>query len=257
MTELIALLPFTILGLLVGVFIGCVGIGGVLLVPGLVYLVGMDVQVAIATSMLSYLFSGAVGAVEYARRGSIQWPMALWLCLGAMPAAYLGAATVSVLSARWLEGIVAVLVLFSGIHALRQRVPEASREIVPGAAGLGIVGGITGFGSALSGTGGPLVLIPILMWMKLPLLTAVGLSQVIQLPIAALASVGNFLHGEVNVRASLAIAVLLVLGVVVGARVAHRLPAGLLKRTVAGVLTAVGVAMALRIVYSISMSAQG
>jgi len=256
MTELVTFLPFAILALLVGVFIGCVGIGGVLLVPGLVYLVGMDVQVAIATCMLSYLFSGAVGAVEYARRGSIQWSMAVWLCVGAMPGAYLGAATVSVLSARWLEAIIAALVLFSGIYALRQRIPEVSRSAFPGAAGLGVVGGVTGFGSALSGTGGPLVLIPILVWMKLPLLTAVGLSQVIQLPIAALATVGNFQHGEVDVTASLAIAVLLMLGVVVGARVAHRLPAELLKRIVALVLMAVGVAMVIRIVYGIWASAQ-
>ena len=256
MTELVTFLPFAILALLVGVFIGCVGIGGVLLVPGLVYLVGMDVQVAIATCMLSYLFSGAVGAVEYARRGSIQWSMALWLCVGAMPGAYLGAATVSVLSARWLEAIIAALVLFSGIYALRQRIPEVSRSAFPGAAGLGVVGGVTGFGSALSGTGGPLVLIPILVWMKLPLLTAVGLSQVIQLPIAALATVGNFQHGEVDVTASLAIAVLLMLGVVAGARVAHRLSAELLKRIVALVLMAVGVAMVIRIVYGIWASAQ-
>ncbi len=256
MTELVAFLPFAILGLLVGVFIGCVGVGGVLLVPGLVYLVGMDVQVAIATCMFSYLFSGAAGAWEYARRGSIQWSMALWLCVGAMPGAYLGAATVSVLSARWLEAIIAALALFSGIYALRQTVSAASRGALPGAVGLGVVGAVTGFGSALSGTGGPLVLIPILVWMKLPLLTAVGLSQVIQLPIATLATIGNFQHGEVDVGASLAIAVLLVLGVVVGARIAHRLPAGLLKRIVAGVLMAVGVAMAVRIVFTTWMSAQ-
>ncbi len=35
MTEFVTILPFAVLGLLVGVFIGCVGIGGVLLVPGL------------------------------------------------------------------------------------------------------------------------------------------------------------------------------------------------------------------------------
>ena len=250
MTELVTFLPFSILALLVGVFIGCVGIGGVLLVPGLVYLVGMDVQIAIATCMFSYLFSGAAGAVEYARRGSIRWSMALWLCVGAMPGAYLGAATVSIMSPRWLEGIIAVLVLFSGVYALRQAAPRLSGETQPGSVGLAVVGGITGFGSALSGTGGPLILIPILMWMKLPLLTAVGLSQVIQLPIAALASVGNFQLGEVDIRASLIIAVLLVLGVVIGARLAHRLPAGLLKRIVAGVLIAVGVAMSLRIIYT-------
>jgi uncharacterized membrane protein YfcA len=256
MTELVTFLPFAILGLLVGVFIGCVGVGGVLLVPGLVYLVGMDVQIAIATCMFSYLFSGAVGAVEYARRGSIAWSMALWLCMGAMPGAYLGAATVSVTSARWLEAIIAALVLFSGIYALVQRPPQGTGRTHPGAASLGIVGAVTGFGSALSGTGGPLVLIPILVSMKLPLLTAVGLSQVIQLPIAALATVGNFQHGEVDVGASLAIAALLVLGVMAGARMAHRLPAGLLKRIVAGVLIAVGVAMVIRIFYSTWIGAQ-
>jgi uncharacterized membrane protein YfcA len=256
MTELVTFMPFAVLGLLVGVFIGCVGIGGVLLVPGLVYLVGMDVQIAIATCMFSYLFSGAVGAVEYARRGSIKWSMALWLCLGAMPAAYLGAAAVSVISARWLEGIIAVLVLFSGVHALGRPVQPTGATMPSGAAGLGFVGGVTGFGSALSGTGGPLLLIPILVWMKVPLLTAVGLSQVIQLPIATLATVGNFQHGEVAVGASLAIAALLMLGVVVGARIAHRLPAGLLKRIVAGMLIAVGAAMVIRIFYSTWMGAQ-
>ena len=250
MTELVTFLPFSILALLVGVFIGCVGIGGVLLVPGLVYLVGMDVQIAIATCMFSYLFSGAAGAVAYARRGSIRWSMALWLCVGAMPGAYLGAATLSIMSARWLEAIIAVLVLFSGINALRQVAPDSSGTTRPGSVRLTAVGGITGFGSALSGTGGPLVLIPILMWMKLPLLTAVGLSQVIQLPVAALASVGNFQLGEVDVEAGLAIAVLLVLGVTVGARLAHRLPAALLKRIVAGVLIAVGVAMSVGIIYA-------
>lgn len=256
MTELVTFLPFAILGLVVGVFIGCVGIGGVLLVPGLVYLVGMDVQIAIATCMFSYLFSGAAGAVEYARRGSISWSMALWLSVGAMPGAYLGAAAVSIMSVRWLEAIIAVLVTFSGIYALSRRVPELSRAIQAGAVRLGIVGALTGFGSALSGTGGPLILIPVLVWMKLPLLTAVGLGQVIQLPIAALASVGNFQLGEVDVEASLAVAVLLVMGVVVGVRLAHRLPAGLLKRIVAGVLITVGVAMTMRIIYTTWMSAQ-
>jgi uncharacterized membrane protein YfcA len=256
MTELVTFLPFAVLGLLVGVLIGCVGIGGVLLVPGLVYLAGMDVQIAIATCMFSYLASGAAGALEYARRGSISWSMALWLSAGAMPGAYLGAAAVSIMPARWLEAIIAVLVLFSGIYALRRRVPASSATARADAVRLGMVGVLTGFGSALSGTGGPLILIPILVWMKLPVLTAVGLGQVIQLPIAALASIGNFQLGEVNIEASLAIAILLVVGVVAGARLAHRLPAGLLKHIVAGVLITVGVAMSMRILHTTWMSAQ-
>lgn len=93
-------------------------------------------------------------------------------------------------------------------------------------------------------------MLPILVWMKLPLSTAVGVSQVTQLPVAASATIGNFQRGELLVRGSLAIAVLLALGVLIGARVAHRLPTALLKRTVAGVLIAVGVAMAARIFYA-------
>jgi hypothetical protein len=166
-----------------------------------------------------------------------------------MPAAYLGAAAVSILPGRWLEGIVAALLLFSGVYALRRRAGDSSRALAS-PLGLGMVGAFTGFGSALSGTGGPLLLIPILVWMKVPLLTAVGLGQVIQLPIAALASVGNFQLGEVDIEAGLAIAVLLVLGVVAGARLAHRFPASALKAIVAGVLITVGVAMASRMLYA-------
>ena len=256
MAELVTFLPIAVLGLLVGVLIGCVGIGGVLLVPGLVYLGGMDVPIAIATCMFSYLFAGAVGAAEYARRGSIRWPMAIVLCVGAMPSAYLGALCVSITPAVWLETIIASMVLFSGIYALGRHALAVGE--IPGhtAAQLGLVGAVTGFASALSGTGGPLVLIPVLVWMRVPLLTAIGASQVIQVPISAFATIGNFQHGEIDVHASLAIAVLLVVGVVVGARVAHHLPALLLKRMVSGVLIAVGVAMALRIIYAASIGAQ-
>ena len=50
----------------------------------------------------------------------------------------------------------------------------------------------------LSGTGGPLVLVPILIAIKLPVLTAVGLSQVIQIPVAVASTFGNILYGELD-----------------------------------------------------------
>ena len=58
---------------LAGVLIGCIGIGGVLLVPALTYLGGIDIHVAITSCMVSYMFAGLVGAVSYARKGSIRW----------------------------------------------------------------------------------------------------------------------------------------------------------------------------------------
>ena len=68
------------------------------------------------------------------------------------------------------------------------------------------LGGLTGFGSAMSGTGGPLILLPILLWLYVPVISAIGVAQAVQLPIALLATGGNFLSGEVAVLIGLVIA---------------------------------------------------
>ena len=95
---------------------------------------------------------------------------------------------------------------------------------------------------------------PVLVWLKVPVLTAVGLSQVIQLPIAATATVGNLMHGEINLVIGAAIAVLLMIGVTLGARLAHRISGASLKRLVATALLAVGALLLLRMVWQLLVS---
>ena len=63
----------------VGVLIGCVGIGGVLLVPFLTYILGFGIHMSIAAAMFGYIFVGIVGAIVYARHGSIEWSKAIWM----------------------------------------------------------------------------------------------------------------------------------------------------------------------------------
>lgn len=246
MIALSTILPLGGIGLLAGTLIGCIGVGGVILVPALVYLGGVEVHVAIASCMLSYLFSGGLGAIMYARRGSIRWSMASWLCVGAMPGAFLGAAALSLAPGKLLELIIAVLVIFAGVNALLKRA-ASSGEACLGHGRLAAIGLVSGFGSALSGTGGPLILVPLLVWLQVPALTAVGLSQVIQVPIAVLATIGNVTYGHIDWGLGTAIAVLLMLGVVLGARIAHAVPAATLRRVVAGVLVVVGIMIVLRI----------
>ena len=248
--SLAALLSLGAFGIVVGGLIGTVGIGGVLLVPFLVYVLDMEVHAAIAAAMFSYLFSGGVGAMFYARHGSIRWGMAGWLCLAAMPAAFLGALAVSATPGNWLELLIAALVIFAGANALRQAGGEGAGGIgAPGGAKLAAIGAATGFGSAMSGTGGPLVLVPILLWLEVPVLTAVGLSQAVVFPITLLASVGNFIDGRIDLTAAGVVAVALVAGIVAGARAAHAVSSGLLNRLVAVVLVATGGLMAGRVLY--------
>ena len=238
--EISSLALVGVLSVFVGVLIGGVGIGGVLLVPMLTYLLGLDVHTAIAAAMFSYLFSGLVGAVLYARQKSIQWKAALWLFVGAAQGAFLGAYVSFAIPARGLELFIAVLIVLAGANALRTSGDARFRErpLSPGA--LIAIGAVTGVGSALSGTGGPLVLVPLLVFLRLPALTAVGLSQVIQVPIAASATLGNYLYGTVDAVIGIAIAGGLMLGVAGGARLAHFVSQAILQRVVAGVLVAVG-----------------
>lgn len=229
------------LSVIVGVLIGGIGIGGVLLVPILTYIFAIDVHMAIAAAMFSYLFSGLVGATIYARKRSINWKMALWLFAGAMPTAFMGAFVVSAVPARGLEFLIATLIVFAGANALLTPVEDTNGDHLLGPVPLLVIGAITGFGSAMTGTGGPLVLVPILIWLKVPTLTAVGLSQAVQLPIASLATIGNFIYGTVDMVIGGVIAAALMIGAATGAHLAHAVSQVTLRRIVAWVLVAVGI----------------
>ena len=251
MIPCVYLLTMAAISIIVGILIGAIGIGGVLLVPALVYIRGMEIHVAIATCMFTYLFSGAVGAFEFARRRTIRWQQAVWLCAGAMPGAYLGAATSWIAPGYVLEILIGILVLLSGVQALRRTSENDRSDRDFGAVVLVAIGMVTGFGSAMSGTGGPLILVPLLIWLKISPLAAVGLSQVIQLPVAALATTGNLAYGCIDLQVGAGIAVLLMVGVFFGAKIAHRASTDALKRFIALALITVGAMMLLRSTFSI------
>ena len=245
--EPLSLFLIGFLSIFVGILIGGIGIGGILLVPMLTLIFGMGVHEAIGSAMFSYIFSGLVGAVLYARERSIRWSMAFWLFVGAIPAAFSGAFLSSIIPSWGLELFIALLIIFAGGNAVISKDNFHSKERNLTKATLVVIGMITGVGSALSGTGGPLVLVPILVWLKVPVLTAVGLSQAVQLPIASLATAGNLLYGSVNIIISIILADSLMVGAAIGARIAHTISREMLKNIVAWVLVIVGFFMVIRL----------
>ena len=52
-------------GFFAGALIGCIGIGGVVLVPLLVYFGDVDIKLAISAAMFAYIVSGLVGTFIY------------------------------------------------------------------------------------------------------------------------------------------------------------------------------------------------
>ncbi|MBM09627.1 MAG: hypothetical protein CMF69_08635 [Magnetovibrio sp.] len=242
---MVVLEPLTIgilcaVSIFVGLLIGCVGIGGVLLVPFLTHALGLSIHVSIAAAMFGYIFVGAVAAVLYGRHGSIEWPKALWLIAGAMPAAYFGSFLVSVTPAFSLELIIAVLVGLAGLNALRQKSAVTVERKISNPVALLTIGSITGVGSALTGTGGPLFAVPILVSLNVSAHAAIGFSQAVQMPLAFLATMGNLAYGIVNIVIGGIVASGLVIGGYLGARLAHILSPVIMQRVIAWVLVLVG-----------------
>ena len=237
-TELVGI---ALLGVVSGLMIGCVGIGGVILVPALVFLGDIPIQIGIPAAMLAYILSGLVATTVFAQNKSIDWGMAAWLCAGATPTAFAGAWAGSVVNPRLLEACLGLLTFMSGLNALRKQHEADAPARVPSGKMLLIVGAVTGFLSSISGTGGPLVLVPILISMSLPVLASVGLSQAIQLPVAIAATVGNVLYGELDLALGGVLAASLTVGSWYGAKLAHVVPRATLRRIVSVVLVMVGV----------------
>ncbi|MFZ0027851.1 MAG: sulfite exporter TauE/SafE family protein [Pseudolabrys sp.] len=237
----VALAGIAVLGLISGLMIGCIGIGGVILVPALVFLVGIQIKIAIPAAMFAYIVSGLVASFVFARNKSIRWGLATWLSVGATPAAFAGAWAVSVVNPRALEVGLGLLTFLSGVNSLlmRQKANEFEHCSVSNVTLSGI-GALTGFLSSVSGTGGPLVLVPILIAIKLPVLTAVGLSQVIQIPVAVASTFGNILYGELDFVLGGILSASLTVGSWYGAKLAHILPREVLRQIVAVVLVFVG-----------------
>ncbi len=247
----IIIIALSLFAVVVGILIGSVGIGGVLLVPFLTYVTGLNIHTAIAAAMFGYLFAGIVGAIFYARHGSIEWSMASWLLAGAMPGALIGALGAIYTPGEGLEFVIAVLVFIAGINALRRRKIKVDPRKISNPFLLFGLGVIIGVGSAMTGTGGPLFTVPIMVSLKVPAHTAVGLSQAVQAPMASLATVGNFWYGHVDIVTSAILSAGLVIGVAAGAKIAHVFSPSIMSSIVAWILIAVGIFLIIRLAMSL------
>lgn len=245
----LALASMLVSALLVGLLIGCVGIGGVLLPPALVYVGGLEFHLAAATSAWAFLFCGVAGTLSYSKRRSFDWRMAAWLGAGVVPTAVAGAWANVALPEGTLIGLLAALMVLTGVEALLRSpvVEQEARRF--GTPTLLTVGAFVGFGSALTGTGGGVLLLPILLLLRTPVLAAVGAGMVVSLPIAVFATAGYVLYGSVDFVLGTALGLVAVVGVVVGARIAHVAKAATLRRVVAWALLSTGLLIAAQTVW--------
>ena len=226
-----------------GLSIGATAIGGVLVVPALTALMGHSLPTAIAVSSLSFLATGIWALASTKRWGLETLRSEKHLMLAALLGAIAGASLTPWIPAFWVRTWVGILALTSGLYGLWRARSAPLTGDVRGWLHQGsqwFLGLVVGAGSALSGTGGPVLLVPWLLLTHRPLERSVAVAQVIQVPIAFAATAAHFSAGRIDWELSAKVTLALLVGMVIGRSLAKRLPLRPLQIATAVLLVATG-----------------
>jgi hypothetical protein len=239
-----------LIALIVGLLIGAIGIGGILLIPAVNLLAGLTIHASMATALFTFIFTGILGTFLFNRRGSIDWSITIPLCLGAAVFGFFGALVNSRMDGRALTLILSALIIGAGINSVFKRssegLPAFHQSLRKQQILLFVIGGISGFGSGLTGVGGPALSVPIMLLFGFNPLTAIGASQVIQILAAASGTIGNLQYGSIDFQLASALTVFALVGVQLGVVIVHALNANSLRLTVGIFCFIVGAGLMMR-----------
>jgi len=242
-------LSLSVVALVVGFFIGSVGIGGILLIPSLAVLAGLTAQQAAATALFSFGFTGLVGSWFYHRRRSLPWRASLWICAGAAACGFVGAKVAARSDSRIVSLTVAAIILIAGLYNIFS-ISTVPRKDHPGiqekCRSLLTIGAFSGFASGFSGAGGPVFSVPMMLWMGYAPIAAVGASQLLQVVTAVSGSAANFQSDLIHLPIAVWVTLFEVMGIALGTHFAHRAKEAALRRLAGALCIFVGLYMAAR-----------
>src|SRR5439155_23568860 len=99
----------TLAGFGVGVVVGLTGMGGgALMTPILVLVFGVPPVAAVSSDLAASAVLKPFGGLVHARRGTVNWALVRWLCLGSVPAAFAGVGLLRLIGPgaaiqRWIQ----------------------------------------------------------------------------------------------------------------------------------------------------------
>lgn len=228
-----------VVGFIVGFLVGCTGMGGIILIPALVYLAGLGSHVAMGTTLFTFIFTTSLCSWLYIRLGHVDWKATIPICIGGFLFTYVGADVKAFTAAPYLNLILALLILLAGalvfcpVKGRRFSFMEEGRRSrfwVLFAVGSGV-----GFVAGLTGAGGPVLSVPIMIALGFPPLIAIGAGQVYSVPVALSGTVANFLHGAIDYKVGALMIVIQILGILLGVYMANRMDTMKLRKMVAWV----------------------
>ncbi|WP_380052945.1 sulfite exporter TauE/SafE family protein [Falsihalocynthiibacter sp. SS001] len=254
MNDLLQYLPvlalLLVIGGFAGVMAGLLGVGGgIILVPAFFYAFdalgyGGDqlMQVCLATSLATIIVTSMRSVASHNKKGAVEWDILKKWALGIAIGAILGMLTVSSLRSTVLQGIFGVLGIFIGLYMAFGKTTWRLGDEMPRGIKRMVLSPIVGFLSVLMGIGGGSFGVPLMSLHGIAIhravATAAGFGVIIALPSVigflfvdiAADSAPPFTLGAVNIPAFLVVISMTLITAPLGAQLAHRLDAKMLKR---------------------------
>lgn len=260
------LFHYLALGLISGFVAGLLGVGGgLLMVPVLVFIFTGEgfpadqlMLFALATSLAVIAFTSLSSLRAHHAHGAVHWKAVRRISPGIVTGTLFGAWLATLLPATFLKYFFVAFLFYAATQMLLNIRPHAHRAL-PRNAGMFAAGNVIGVVSSWVGIGGGTLSVPFLLWCNFTMHQAIGTSAAIGFPIALAGMLGYVLSGwsapglpahslgYVYLPALALIASASMLTAPLGARAAHRLPVGALKRIFAILLYSLGIHMVLNL----------
>lgn len=236
----------------VGGLVGLTGVAGFLLPIVYTGLLQMSVTQGLALSFAAFILSGALGSFNYKKAGNLDVSFGLRLSAGSLAGAVLGVKLNLIIPEEQVKILLYVVVLLSGISILLRKdgkAAETEKKAAAGAAGAKekgfrleehlvptlLLGFVTGLICALSGAGGPILVMPLLVVFGTGVRVAVGIALFNSIFIGIPACIGYMSQCDVPALLPVLAAALAShsVGVYLGSKNAVRINQGVLKRGIA------------------------
>lgn len=250
--------PLIVAGLLVGASVGLTGMGGgALMTPILVMLFGVNPTAAVGSDLLASVAMKPVGAAVHQRAGTIRWDLVRWLVPTAVPAAFGGAFILHLFGAG--ETLQHHVKLAIGVALLLAVVGMGARVVIARKRGesdeaepqpvrrlptllIGLFGGLI-VGMTSVGSGSLIIVMLMLTHPRLQAKQLVGTDLVQAIPLVAAAAAGHLVAGDTQLALTGTLLIGAIPGIYAGAKLATRVPGGLLRWILAILLLGSGLSL--------------
>lgn len=224
---------------LANIIVGISGIAGFLLPIIFVGYLKLNLSTALALSFISFLTSGIIGSYRYNKSGNLNLHFGIIVSIGSFVGAILGVKLNSMIPLETAKLFLYLVVLLSGLSILIRKNKEnnnSESKLLNNKLFIVLLGVITGAICSLSGAGGPILVMPILVSLGMSVRIAIAVSLFDSIFIALLAFIGYLFlaKDETNILLFLITSILFqTIGVLIGTKYSNKINVNILKKSVA------------------------